>query len=75
MTELLSATSAKVGIWLINLPQSKDRLSKMEAQLQILGIDYTLFEAIDGRADWSNLCLNVDIPRFEKKRWPDSDEW
>lgn len=34
--------------YLINLQRRPDRLQKMDHALEILGIDYTLIEAVDG---------------------------
>lgn len=57
-------TRADIGIWLINLPRSTDRRARMEAQLQGLGLLYTLYDAVDGRADWDRLTSTVDLPVF-----------
>jgi collagen beta-1,O-galactosyltransferase len=35
-------------VYLINLKRRPDRLQKMDHVLEILGIDYTLIEAVDG---------------------------
>ncbi|MFN4153104.1 MAG: glycosyltransferase family 25 protein [Paracoccaceae bacterium] len=60
----MSSAPEGLGIWLINLPRSTDRRTRMEAQLQALGLDYALFEAVDGRADWDRLASNADLPTF-----------
>ena len=60
-------TRADIGIWLINLPRSTDRRARMEAQLQGLGLLYTLYDAVDGRADWDRLTSTVDLPVFRAK--------
>lgn len=59
-------TRADIGIWLINLPRSVERRARMEAQLQTLGLDYTLFDAVDGQADWDRLAESVDLPAFRR---------
>jgi glycosyl transferase family 25 len=38
----------------------------METQLQALGLDYHLFEAINGQRDWDTVRQHVDIHSFEK---------
>ncbi|NEX45780.1 glycosyltransferase family 25 protein [Pseudotabrizicola algicola] len=64
MTPPAALTRADLGIWLINLPRSADRRARMVAQLQALGLDYTLFDAVDGRAEWERLKSSVDLPAF-----------
>ncbi len=55
-----------LGVWLINLPRSADRRHRMEAQLDALPLGYTLFPAVDGRAEWDRLAPTVDIPAFRR---------
>lgn len=57
---------SEVGVWLINLPQSGDRKSRMEAQLQSLGLGYNLFEAVNGNAVWDDIRPKVDLLSFER---------
>lgn len=53
-------------VWLINLPRSTDRRARMEQRLAALGLSYTLFPGIDGRAEEARLLANTDIPAFER---------
>lgn len=57
-------TRADIGTWLINLPRSTERRDRMQAQLQAVGLDYTLFDAVDGRANWAQIADSVDLPAF-----------
>lgn len=60
----MTLTRSDLGIWLINLPRSTERRTRMQVQMQALGLPYTLFEAVDGRADWPRLAQSVDLPEF-----------
>lgn len=62
----MTLTRADLGIWLINLPRSTERRARMQAQLQALGLDYTLYDAVDGRAGWEHLARTVDLPAFRR---------
>lgn len=53
-------------IWLINLPRAVDRRRKMEEQLSRMGLRYTLFSGIDGRAEAERLLANTDVVAFER---------
>ncbi len=53
-------------VWLINLPRASARREKMEAQLAALGLPYTLFAGVDGRAEEARLLANTDVPAFER---------
>ena len=55
-----------LGVWLINLDRSTDRLAIMEARLATLGLDYVRFTAIDGRAKWERLVHGVDLAAFRR---------
>ena len=48
-----------LGIWLINLPADVDRRTKMEIQLASIGIEATVFEAINGAERLHELSTNV----------------
>lgn len=52
-------------VLLINLPQSTDRLDRMQTRLQALGLSYEVLEAVDGRVHWSELLPTVDVLAFE----------
>jgi glycosyl transferase, family 25 len=55
-----------LGVWLINLDRSTARRETMEARLAALGLPYTRFPAIDGRAEWDRLVSGVDLPAFRR---------
>ncbi len=59
-------TLADLPIWLINLPRSVERRAAMEVQLEKLGLNFRLFEAVNGRDDWEKLAPSIDIPAFER---------
>ena len=56
----------EVPAWLINLPRATERLAKMEAQLQRMGLRYRLFPGVDGKAEEERLLANTDIEAFER---------
>ena len=56
----------ELGVWLINLDRSTERRTVMEARLTTLGLDYTRFSAIDGRAEWDRLAQGVDMIAFRR---------
>lgn len=56
----------KLAVFLINLDRSVKRRADMEARLAALGLDYTWFHAVDGRANWAALAPSVMIPAFER---------
>ena len=53
-------TRADIGIWLINLPRDTARRARMEEQLSAMGLAFTVFPAIDGRAEEARLKLKAD---------------
>ncbi|MBL9046279.1 MAG: glycosyltransferase family 25 protein [Tabrizicola sp.] len=53
-----------IGIWLINLPRETARRAAMEAQLSMLGLDFTLFPAVDGRAEEAQLRQRADAEAY-----------
>lgn len=55
-----------LAVFLINLDRSAQRRADMEARLWELGLEYTWFHAIDGRANWETLATSVIIPTFER---------
>jgi glycosyl transferase, family 25 len=55
-----------LGVWLINLDRSTARRATMEARLAALGLPYTRFAGIDGRAEWDRLVAGVDLPAFRR---------
>jgi glycosyl transferase family 25 len=51
---------------LINLPRSRERRETMQQRLAELGLAYTLFAAVDGRAEQARLFEQVDVPAFQR---------
>ena len=62
MTDPLESLPA----WLISLPRATERRERMEARLAALGLAYTLFPGVDGKAEEARLLANTDIPAFER---------
>ncbi|MGY6412397.1 MAG: glycosyltransferase family 25 protein [Alkalilacustris sp.] len=57
---------ADLPVWLINLERAVSRRERMEAQLAALGLSYTRFAGVDGKAERERLLATVDIPAFER---------
>ena len=55
-----------VGVWLINLRQEVVRRARMDEQLRRLGLDYTIFPAIDGRVEHERLSARVDSKAYRR---------
>lgn len=55
-----------IPVWLINLPRATARREKMEVQLHAMGLPYTLFPGVDGRAEEARLLANTDQAAFER---------
>ena len=55
-----------IPVWLINLPRATARREKMQAQLALMGLPYTLFPGVDGRAEEARLLANTDQVAFER---------
>lgn len=64
--KMTSAFIDDVPVWLINLPRAAARREKMQAQLAAMGLPYTLFPGVDGRAEAARLLANTDIPAFRR---------
>lgn len=62
----MTLTRADLGVWLINLPHDADRRGRMEAQLAAMGLDYSLFPAIDGRAEEARLLERADPAAYAR---------
>ena len=62
----MTLTRADIGIWLINLPRDTDRRARMDRQLSDMGLSYTLFSAVDGRAEESRLMANADAAAYAR---------
>ena len=57
---------AGLPVWLINLERAADRRARMSEQLERLGLAYTLFPGVDGKAERERLLQSVDVPAFER---------
>jgi glycosyl transferase family 25 len=53
-------------VWLINLDRATTRRAAMEERLARLGLPYTRFPGVDGRAEEARLLANTDVPAFER---------
>lgn len=53
-------------IFLINLPRATERRAKMEDRLQQIGLSYTVFPGVDGKAEEARLLETVDKRAFER---------
>ena len=53
-------------VWLINLPRATERRARMETRLAQLGLAYTLFPGVDGRAEEARLLAQTDIAAFRR---------
>jgi glycosyl transferase family 25 len=62
----VSLTRADIGVRLINLPRDTLRRQKMAAQLDKIGLAYTVFPAIDGRAEESRLLQKADPQAYAR---------
>lgn len=62
MTDLLDG----LPIWLINLPRATARRERMETRMAALGLPYTIFPGVDGKAEEARLLANTDVAAFER---------
>lgn len=62
----LSLGRKDIGVWLINLPRDTARRAAMEAQLAKLGLAFTLFPAVDGRAEEARLRERADAKAYAR---------
>ena len=62
----MSDAAPTLACYVINLPRSVARRERMEAQLATMGLPFTLFPAIDGRAEWDRLAPMLDAPAFRR---------
>ncbi|MFD1913516.1 glycosyltransferase family 25 protein [Halodurantibacterium flavum] len=62
----MTLTRDDMGVWLINLPRDTARREGMQTQLARLGLDYTLFEAVDGRARADELSAMADAGAYAR---------
>ncbi len=59
-------TRDDIGIWVINLPADTVRRARMEGQLAGMGLTWTLFPAIDGRARQADLLTRADPAAYAR---------
>jgi glycosyl transferase family 25 len=62
----VSLTRADIGVWLINLPRDVARRERMTVQLAAMGLDFTLFPAVDGRAREQELRRRADPAAYAR---------
>ncbi len=62
----MSDTGPRLACYVINLPRSVSRRERMAAQLGAMALPFTLFPAIDGRAEWDRLAPLLDAPAFRR---------
>lgn len=55
-----------LAAWVINLPRSVARRERTERQLQAMALPFTLFSAVDGRAEWDRLAPDLDGAAFAR---------
>lgn len=53
-------------VWLINLPRDGERRTAMTRQLDALGSTYTVFDAVDGRAEEERLLAQADEAAYRR---------
>jgi glycosyl transferase family 25 len=58
--------SGDLAVFLINLPRSIRRRQIMEMRLADIGLPYTLFPGVDGKAEWDRLEPTVDAAAFSR---------
>jgi glycosyl transferase family 25 len=59
-------TRADIGIWLINLPRDVERRGRMEAQLSAMGLEASVFPAVDGKAEQARLLQRADPEAYAR---------
>lgn len=59
-------TFSGLMVILINMDRSTQRRDQMEHRLKALGLAYSRLSAVDGKAQWGDLCQTVDITAFER---------
>jgi glycosyl transferase family 25 len=60
----VSLTRADIHIWLISLERDAERRDAMVAQLDAMGLSYTWFRAVDGRAREAELLERADAAGY-----------
>ncbi len=54
------------GVWLISLTSATERRQRMDSQLTAMGLQYRVFDAVDGRASEAELLKQVDQKAYER---------
>ena len=54
------------GTWLISLRSATERRQRMHSQLAAMGLQYRVFDAVDGRANEAELLKEVDQNAYER---------
>ncbi len=62
----MSLAREDIGVWLINLPRDLERRERMESQLARMGLDWHLFEAVDGKARQEELLCRADPAAYAR---------
>lgn len=62
----MTADGARLAAYVINLPRSVARRERTEEQLRAMALPFTLFPAIDGRAEADRLAADLDAPAFRR---------
>jgi glycosyl transferase family 25 len=55
-----------LAAWVINLPRSQARRERTERQLLAMDLPFTLFAAVDGRAEQDRLAADLDATAFAR---------
>ena len=62
----MTLTRADISVWLISLERDRARRDAMTAQLARLGLDFTWFPGIDGRAREADLRARADADAYAR---------
>ncbi len=61
-----SGDNQDFGIWLISLSAATERRQRMQRQLTQLGLQYQIFDAVNGKSREAELLNNVDKKAYER---------
>ncbi len=62
----MTLTRADLGVWLINLDRDQSRMAAMQSQLDAMGLPYTRFVGIDGKACAEQLARRADAEAYAR---------
>lgn len=62
----MTKPSTDIAVFVINLERSINRRADMAQRLAELCLDYTWFQAVDGKANWHSLAPSVMVSAFER---------